>query len=83
MNPNGIIRQSGGAAILTIPKAVLTEMNIGYGSKVGFTVEGNRLVINPVEDSLEALLAASPKENFRMTDEDNEWVNSNIGREAL
>ncbi|WP_252178146.1 AbrB/MazE/SpoVT family DNA-binding domain-containing protein [Endozoicomonas sp. 4G] len=70
------VRKSGGASIVTIPKAVLKTLGITIGSRLNLSVEDNKIVLSPVKEelTLEALLERSPAERLAMTDEDKEWM---------
>jgi AbrB family looped-hinge helix DNA binding protein len=72
------VRQSGGAEIISIPKAIGSSLGLHVGSKLELTVVDNTIVLTPVDEeiSLEELLANSPKECFRVTDEDREWIDA-------
>lgn len=76
-----VIRQSGGANIVSIPKTIVKMLSLHAGSKLDLSVQDNKIVLTPVEEdlTLEALLAESPKECFAITDEDREWINSKPG----
>jgi len=69
------IRKSGGANIVSIPKAILSSLDLHVGSALELSIEENRIVLTPAfeEQTLDELLAGSPKENLVMTDEDREW----------
>lgn len=78
------IRQSGGANIISLPKAILNTLNLHVGSNLELTLENNRIVLTPVinEPTLQELLAGSPKEALKRTEEDNDWLNlSAVGKE--
>ncbi len=78
------VRQSGGAEIVSIPKAIGQSLGIHVGAKLDLTIEDNKLVLTPIKEelSLDALLADSPKEAFGVTDEDREWLDmSPAGKE--
>ncbi len=72
------IRQSGGANIVSIPKAIVKTLGLDVGSKLDLTLEDNRIILTPVDDrlTLEVLLADSPKECFKITEEDREWIDA-------
>jgi len=72
------IRQSGGANIISLPKAIVKTLGLKVGSKLDLSIEDNKIVLTPQrEDSnLEELLAGSPKECFRLTEEDREWLDA-------
>jgi antitoxin ChpS len=78
------IRQSGGANIVSIPKAILNMLGLHVGSSLDLRVEDNCIVLTPVsaEPTLEELLAGSPKKNLDLTDDDRDWIqNDPIGKE--
>jgi AbrB family looped-hinge helix DNA binding protein len=78
------IRRSGGANIVSIPKAILSTLGLHVGSSLDLNIEDNRIVLTPTSDeqTLEELLAGSPKANLAMTEEDKEWItDSSKGRE--
>lgn len=80
------IRQSGGANIVSIPKAIVKTLGLHTGSKLDLTIKDNQIVLTPIEEeiTLESLLAGSPKECFKMTEEDSEWLNMpSAGKEIL
>ena len=72
------VRQSGGANIVSIPKAIVKTLGLHVGSKLDLTIEDNKIVLTPIKEdtSLEVLLAGSPKECFRVTVEDREWIDA-------
>jgi AbrB family looped-hinge helix DNA binding protein len=79
------IRQSGDANIVSIPKAIVQLLNLHVGSRLELSVEDNKIILTPIteETSLADLLAASPKEHFRVTDEDREWIDTSpAGKEV-
>ena len=78
------IRQSGGAEIVSIPKAIGKTLGLGVGSKLDLTIEDNKIILAPAEEvvSLDELLAASPKSAFKITDEDRDWLSAApVGKE--
>lgn len=80
------IRKSGGANIVSLPKAVLDQFGLGTGSVVDISVEDNRIVLTPAstEPTLEGMLAGSPREALLLTEEDHEWLNSRaVGKENI
>ena len=70
------IRQSGDANILSIPKAILSLLDLHVGSCLDLRVEDNCIVLTPTshQPTLEALLAGSPKKTLALTDDDKEWL---------
>jgi len=78
------IRQSGGANIVSLPKAVVQTLGLSVGSKLDLTLEGNRIILTPSEEvmTLEQLLAGSTKSDFTITEEDREWIDvTSVGKE--
>ncbi|HCH33224.1 MAG TPA: AbrB/MazE/SpoVT family DNA-binding domain-containing protein [Oceanospirillaceae bacterium] len=79
------IRQSGGANIVSIPKAIVKTLGLHVGSKLDLSIVDNRIVLTPVDNelTLDMLLAGSPKACFAITDEDREWLDmSPLGEEV-
>jgi antitoxin ChpS len=78
------IRQSGGANIVSIPKAVVNTLGLKVGSQLDLSIEDNRIVLTPVKKTcLEDLLAGSPKKCFRLMEEDRQWVDVKpVGKEV-
>ena len=71
------VRQSGGANIVSIPKAIVNTLGLQVGSTLDLSIEHNRIILTPIEESsLEDLLAGSPSKCFRLTEEDQEWINA-------
>lgn len=72
------VRQSGGANIISIPKAIVNTLGLHVGSKLDLSIENNRIILTPCDENitLESLLADSPKECFEVTAEDREWIDS-------
>ena len=57
-----VLRQSGGAEIVSIPKAIGKMLGLHVGSTLDLSVVDNKIVLTPVkEESLESLLAGSPR----------------------
>ena len=73
-----VVRQSGGANIVSIPKAIIQALGLTVGSRLGLTLQGNSIVLTPVQEepTLEELLADSLKESFVLTDEDRAWTDA-------
>ena len=79
------VRQSGGANIISLPKAIVKTLGLHVGSKLDLSLENNKIVLTPIieELSLEELLLGSPKACFSVTDEDREWIDSApVGKEV-
>lgn len=78
------IRQSGGANIISIPKAILKILDLHVGSALDLSVVGSKIVLTPVFEkmTLEDLLAGTPKKSLQITEEDREWFNAKaVGKE--
>lgn len=78
------IRQSGGANIISIPKAIVKTLGLQVGSELDLSIEDNKIVLTPIKKTrLEDLLAGSPKACFEVTEEDREWIDTKpIGKEV-
>ena len=79
------IRQSGGANIVSIPKAIVNTLGLHVGSKLDMSIKDNKIVLTPIAEELDLqeLLAGSPKECFSVTQEDREWIDATpVGKEA-
>ena len=79
------VRQSGGAEIVIIPKAIGKALDLHVGSELDLSIVDNRIVLDPIVEktSLEKLLAGSPRENFHITEEDREWIDTKpVGKEC-
>lgn len=80
------IRQSGGASIISLPKAILSMLGLKTGSVLDLSIKNNAIVLKPVNKkmTLEDLLAGSPQDKLRLTEEDFEWMqDSAMGKELL
>ncbi len=78
------IRQSGGANIVSIPKAILKTLGLHVGSTLDLTIVDCKIILTPVveKDTLEDLLAGTPKEKLQLTKEDLDWLEMrSIGKE--
>ncbi|HIE54782.1 MAG TPA: AbrB/MazE/SpoVT family DNA-binding domain-containing protein [Chromatiaceae bacterium] len=73
-----IIRQSGGANIVSIPKAILKTLDLHVGSRLDLSVKDDKLILIPVRETtnLDYLLSHSPKKCFEVTEEDWEWIDA-------
>ena len=78
------VRQSGGANIISIPKAIVKSLGLEVGSKLDLSIIDDRIVLTPIRDelTLNQVLEASPKEYLAIRGEDKEWLGSpSQGRE--
>jgi len=73
-----VVRQSGGANIISLPKAIVKTLGLYVDSKIDLSLENNKIVLTPIVEalSLENLLLGSHKSCFIVTDEDREWIDS-------
>ncbi len=73
------IRQSGGANIVSIPKVILKTLGLHVGSTLDLAIIDRRIVLTPITETqtLDDLLAGSPKEKLQLIQEDREWLNIN------
>lgn len=72
------IRQSGGANIVSLPKAVLKTLGLHVGSELDLSLQDNKIILTPVKNvmNLETLLKGSPKSKLFLSDEDKQWLNA-------
>lgn len=81
-----LIRKSGGASIVSIPKSILESLGLAVGSTVDITVENHKIVLSPKleESTLEELLADSPRSKLKILPEDKDWLSSPaVGQELI
>jgi AbrB family looped-hinge helix DNA binding protein len=79
------VRQSGGANIVSIPKAIVKILGLQVGSKLDLSIEDNKIILTPIKEemTLESLLNGSAKACFEVTDEDREWIDATpVGKEV-
>lgn len=80
-----VVRQSGGAEIVSIPKAIGKALGLYAGKKLNLSIVDNKLVLDPMVENvaLEELLADSPRDSFHIVDEDRKWLDVKpVGRET-
>ena len=81
----GILRKVGGSVVVSLPPALLDQLQIGAKSIVGIAVQGDRIIIQPQKRprySLAELLAASDIRAPEVADDD--WASGGpVGRELL
>lgn len=78
------IRQSGGANIVSIPKAILNTLGLHVGSTLDLTIVDCKIILTPVveKETLEDLLAGTPRDKLQLTNEDRDWLGlGTIGKE--
>jgi antitoxin ChpS len=80
------LRKVGGSVMLAVPPAILEQLHLKAGAKVGLAVDGERLVMQPRRKprfTLEELLAKCDYSE-PMPPEDQEWLDAPpVGRELL
>ncbi|MCL5975330.1 MAG: AbrB/MazE/SpoVT family DNA-binding domain-containing protein [Gammaproteobacteria bacterium] len=70
-----IVRKSGGAEIVSIPKAIGKAAGIKAGTVLSLSVKDNQIILSPKHSTtVEELLAGCSPEMFALTDEDKQWV---------
>lgn len=70
------LRKVGGSIMLAVPPAVLDMLHLSAGSRVGLSVDGERLVIDPAikpHYTLDELLAQCDA-NAPVAEEDRSWL---------
>ncbi len=79
-----IVRKSGGATIVSIPKVVTELAGITVGTVLDLSVVDHTIVLKPKKElTLEQLLADSPKEKLELTEEDKAWMSMPpVGKEV-
>ncbi len=80
------LRAVGGSVMVAIPKALLDALGLSANRKVGLSVEGTRLIIEPMPKRRYALdeLVAECDPSAALSDEDQQWLDApTVGREAL
>ena len=80
------LRQSGGAVIVSLPKAFLDQLGLGPDAPVDIVLEGDKITISRRKRNrigLSARLALCDP-SLPMTDEEREWLDAPpIGREVI
>ncbi len=79
-----VIRQSGGANIVSIPKAILKALGLHVGSTLDMTMVDCKIVLTPVIEklTLEDLLVGSAQDKLQLSHDDREWLEeSPVGKE--
>lgn len=67
------IRQSGGANIVSLPKAIVKTLGLDTGSKLELSINDGQIILTPMKEkeTLESLLEGSPKEFFKVSEVEN------------
>jgi antitoxin ChpS len=80
------LRNLGGSVVMTVPKKLLELVNLDAGAKVDISVDGDRIVVQPLRKpsyKLKDLLARTKPRDFVLKDEDRQWMNSKpVGKEV-
>ena len=80
------LRQSGGAVIVTVPKAYLDRLGLGVDAPVNIEVENDKIIItrqHPGRIGLAARLAMC-RPDLPMTAEEREWIDAPpVGKEVI
>lgn len=80
------LRKVGGSIMLSVPPPLLEMLHLKAGARVGITVDGGRLIIEPsprLRYTLAELLAASDYSESQPPEE-REWVDApSVGRELI
>lgn len=81
-----VIRKSGNANIISLPKTLLEQLGAGVGDKLNVLFEDGKLVLKPQKvrrKTLEELLEGVNPEMFN-TEEDRDWMSMRpVGEEIL
>ncbi len=85
--PTVALRQVGGSVAMVLPPAILEALHLKAGSKVDLSLNGEKLVVNPIRPkvkyTLDELLSRSDFEAAR-TEETQAWLDSPaVGDEIL
>ena len=72
------IRQSDNENIIHLSQDIIEKLCLQVDSKLDLSIENNRVVLTPIKEeiSLEDVLSGSPKECFKITGEDREWIDT-------
>lgn len=80
------LRKVGGSVMLAVPPAVLDMLELQAGARVGVTIEGGRLIVEPGTRrryTLDELLAQC-EPAAELGEEDREWLGAKpVGDELL
>lgn len=74
------VRKQGGAAVITIPSAILRLLELGVGMKLELDVKGQSLVAKKALEttrkrySISELLEGATKENMEALNEQTDWA---------
>lgn len=75
MKMDVIVRKSGDAEIVSIPKAIGKATGIRAGTVLSLSVEDNQIILSPKRSvTVNELLAGCTPEMFALTNEDKQWI---------
>lgn len=83
------IRKQGGAAIITIPSAILKELDLAVGTKLELEVQDHSFRARPATKTrrytLAELLSGVTPENMEALNAETSWARegSSVGRELI
>ncbi|MBL4571605.1 MAG: AbrB/MazE/SpoVT family DNA-binding domain-containing protein [Gammaproteobacteria bacterium] len=80
-----LIRKSGSAKIISLPKAIADMLSLDVGSKLELSVQNNKILLSPVSESLtlEGLLEGTSRKDYALDEEGQEWMDLKpVGREV-
>lgn len=83
------LRKQGGAAVITVPAAVVQALDLRVGEALAMDVQGGSLIVTPVQPrgrkrhTLADLLAGASPKTMRALHDETAWARSGaaIGRE--
>jgi antitoxin ChpS len=80
------LRKVGGSVMMVVPPALLDQLHIGAGAKVGLAIDNGRLVVDPQPRpryTLQELLAQCEGAG-EITQDDRDWLDGKpIGGELI
>lgn len=79
------LRKLGNSAGTIIPASILNEVGFALGDELDIEAEQGRIIIKKASPTytLEQLLDGVTKEMLERTEEDNNWLNSAVGKECI
>jgi antitoxin ChpS len=80
------LRKVGGSVMMVVPPALLDQLHIGAGTKVGLAIDNGRLVVDPqprARYTLQELLAQCDS-GAEMTQDERDWLDGKpVGGELI
>ncbi len=80
------LRAIGGSVAVTIPPALLKQLNLGSESRVTLSIEGNRLVVEPARKPQYTLAELMAQCDFSqpVSKDEQDWLDMpSAGREVI